>query len=138
MDPIEIDREKRNFLLDMCIEMFPEYKTILWNKSFEYDKLWFGSRLKYKPIKMEWYWFELCITELPRRIKERLSIIFDMEEKKHMSDMVEFNIFNDDYLQYEPEIYDGVDVLSLYLNNNTHPVISNYKEYLKIKRWKAQ
>lgn len=138
MDPIKITREQRNYLIDMCRELLQEYDNILWDKGLDYEKLWFGSNNKSKLDNTEWNWFELCVTELPRRIKITLSYIFEREEKIANNNIKEYNMIGENHLQYEPEILDGVDVLSLFLNNNIHPVDTLYKEFLKIKRWKAQ
>ena len=78
MNPIELSCRQSERLLEMCKELFPEYKEIYWNSgkgsNGSSEHLGFGTPEKDNPHFTEFiyiHWFEFCITKLYNEFKRR-------------------------------------------------------------------
>lgn len=114
MNPIELSKEQKDKLLEMCKKLFPD------NATWRFDQNTYPRFLEYSDkgnIAKRMHWFEFCINILLREIAEHLTYIpdygfdpegFDKKHKKYLKKVLMFD---------EPK----------------HPVDYLYKEFKKIK-----
>lgn len=79
MNSLELSEGQKNKLLQMCDDLFPEYKHIEFDVADEY--LFDDSELSI-------HWFEACIVHLPKRIAESFSTVYPKEKHAFIVDMM--------------------------------------------------
>lgn len=119
-----ITREQANKILEMCKDMFPEYSNIRfvtrWSEEFYFD-----STPPFHVDPHDYHWFELCTTELPRVIIEKINRIFaENKDETHFIDML-------------PSYHSGGELLYSCQYEGVHIVDQLYKEYKKLKTWES-
>lgn len=92
MKNIEISEKQKEMLLEMCKELFPKYKTIVFtedHKQFEDGEdnnilLFFSGKTEIAPSI---HWFEFCIIHLLPKFNFEPDILLNSELKnKHIID----------------------------------------------------
>lgn len=117
-----LTREQVDKMLEMCKDSFPEYTHIAFNTRHDTYEVWFDSKPEISPDPKEFHWFELCVTELPRVILEKLD-----------------RYSREDELIKHPEIHgsyqSGGELLFDATYRGGHIIDLLYKEYKKLKKW---
>jgi len=115
MNKIELNKEQRTKLLEMCNDLFPEYIGFyLIDGVIGYNDPMKGD----KGIDLCVHWFELCMLELPRRIAENGPSV--------LTDSTHYRIYESmskRFLNIHPT-YDKVEC--------KHPIDYLYQEFEKI------
>lgn len=100
-----LDKIQQNKLLKLCKQFFPEYESIRFNES--YSSFVFEGGISKENESINIHWYQLCLTELPKRIWKKVNTLFF------------FGDYGDDrtrmsypYNRIEPSI----------INSNIHPV----------------
>lgn len=116
-----LNKTQQKRLLSLCKEFFPEYEFIWFNKC--YGSFVFEGGISKENKSIDIHWYQLCLTELPKRIWKKVNTLF-------------FEDYGDDrtrmsypYNRIEPSI----------INSNIHPVDFLYnfvKECKKNKYFK--
>jgi hypothetical protein len=65
-----LNKTQQKRLLSLCKEFFPEYEYIWWNSCYLTIVFEGGKSSNNKSIDIHWY--QLCLTELPKRIYLRI------------------------------------------------------------------
>ena len=119
---ISITREQVDKMLEMCKDSFPEYCNIKFTTRYGTHEVWFDNLPDNLPDPTEFHWFELCVTELPRVILEKLDRYTREDELiKH----------HDLHGQFQT----GGEMLFFATTEGKHIIDLLYKEYKKLKKW---
>lgn len=118
MKNIELTEEHKSKLLEMCKELFPEYKYFGWSELYDGSKSELIGIMFYKENveALNIHWFEFCITKLSYKI---------FDSSKYPSKNA-----GDDTVQY---LCDMMDRQTWYTKEAYHPVDYLYEEFLKLK-----
>ena len=134
MKNIELTEDHKSKLLEMCKELFPEYKEIYFGID-EYDNNFNGfiyfakNKLPCKNI-IEIHWFEFCMTHLIRKI--------DNLHSKKILKPLEDKACKEGYPDNWLEIWNERPWIKLWSLTNSgtykkHPVNYLYEQFLKLK-----
>lgn len=125
MKSIELTKEHKSKLLEMCNKLFPEYKEIILTKQ---KCLNFGFKdhgsYTTKIADMSIHWFEFCMTHLSNKI---INTYWEchLNQKHYKSNLLEE--FSDFYLS-------TIDCnTNIILNQQIHPIDYLYEEFKKLK-----
>ena len=118
-----ITREQVDKLLEMCRDSFPEYSNITFETKRDTNEVWFDNKPDLTPDPHEYHWFELCLTELPKVIFEKLYML-TMEDKESK------------YLELQSSFQTGGELLFFTHSEGLHVIDTLYKEYKKLKNGK--
>ncbi len=118
MNPIELSKEQKDKLLEMCKALFPEHFTDdynLWSIDKDYITYWkYNNVAEWSEIIIKIHWFEFCINEIPLRL-------YQLEnDTSGISDAHE-----ESFIKYLGEI--------AYYIYEKHPVDYLYEEFKKLK-----
>lgn len=114
MKTIEINKEQKEKLLEMCTKLFPEYTFVEWDLCGHEGNLKYYHK-KWKSAKFI-HWFEFCLTHLLREI----CILRTNKD------------FGFDPWDFDKMMRKYIGKLLLY-DEPKHPVDYLYKEFKKIK-----
>lgn len=120
MKQLTMTQDQRNKLWQMCIMLFPEFITIRYGRGWEKDYIWMDNIPNNTLDPVQIHWFELCMTELPDRLYNKL--------KKLCHESSDSN----EQRRLEPDIM-PLDVLDLLVMGGRHPIDTLYGEYKKLK-----
>lgn len=121
---INITSEQVNKMIEMCKDSFPEYTNIQFKTKYGTHEVWFDSKPEISPDPQEFHWFELCVTELPRIILEKL-MRFERED------------IDLKYPDLAPMYRSGGEMLFYSTDESKHVIDLLYKEYKKLKKWES-
>ena len=79
MNNLILSDEQKDKLLQMCNDLFPQYKCIEFDITGEY--LFDGSELSI-------HWFEACVMHLPEKIAEGFNTVYPKEKHAFIVDMM--------------------------------------------------
>jgi len=66
-----LNKTQQKRLLSLCKEFFPEYEYIWWNSC--YLTIVFGGGKSSNNKSIDIHWYQLCLTELPKRIWSKVN-----------------------------------------------------------------
>lgn len=119
-----ITLEQVNKMIEICKDSFPEYSNIKFTTRYGTHEVWFDSSPDKSPDPQEFHWFELCVTELPRIVLEKLQRpTIDDEDLKHH--------------ELHNAYQSGGEMLFVALSEGKHVIDLLYKEYKKLKKWQS-
>jgi hypothetical protein len=121
---ITITREQVDKLLEMCKDSFPEYPHVTFETKRDTNEIWFSNKPEPSPDPREFHWFELCVTELPRVIFEKLDRFARQD--------VEF-----EHIELVSAYQSGGEMLYNAVSEGLHVIDLLYKEYKKLKKWES-
>lgn len=121
MKSIELTEEHKSKLLEMCKELFPEYKFISFKDEshlgayeFEFNNICLSKKsLDLFDIELNVHWFEFCMTHLARKIGNS-SRLFD-NPVEDAGDMLADMVFKQEWF------------------NKYHPVNYLYEQFKRLK-----
>lgn len=119
---VNITREQANKLIEMCVDIFPEYANIKLESRYGTNEVWFDNSPDRSPDPHEFHWFELCVTELPRVIFEKLDSFTRKDE-------------NLEHIELNSSFQTGGELLFHCYSEERHVIDELYKEHKKLKRW---
>lgn len=119
---ITITREQVDKLLEMCKDNFPEFTHISFETKRDTNEVWFSSKPEPSPDPREFHWFELCVTELPRVIFEKLDKFARKDTEVEHPELV--SAYQSGGEMLFNATYEGLHVIDLL-----------YREYKKLKKW---
>jgi len=76
-----LNKTQQKRLLSLCKEFFPEYEYIWWNSCYLTIVFEGGKSSNNKSIDIHWY--QLCLTELPKRIFNKTNKIWSKIQTKY-------------------------------------------------------
>lgn len=111
-------------MIIMCKDSFPEYTNIKFTTRYGANEVWFDSKPEISPDPQEFHWFELCVTELPRVILEKIERYVRVDESLEHPELA--NAYQS-----------GGELLFHATNEGKNVIDLLFIEYKKLKKWES-